>query len=229
MLLQGIQVHKGVVAFKEDFVQMLQVSFGVQRQFRIGSMGYSAVRPHTCRDTTVASGLADVKEDMKAMTDCLAIADVAQPANTIWTELLSLFYWDDNKQVVIGLSESQVIGRVYRARALHYSCNVHGSVEIPPLSLALNEAVSFFFQFHFVSANRQDVTRPTRLLDWVHPALVNLLRYHNISLFIDGTFRCVPPNFQQCVVFMMHDRASGLFVPVFYILSTSRSGDAYGI
>ncbi|POM66445.1 Hypothetical protein PHPALM_17694 [Phytophthora palmivora] len=56
--------------------------------------------------------------------------------------------------------------------------------------------------------------------------LVNLLRYHNVSLFINGTFRCVPRNFQQCVVFMVHDRSSGLYIPVFYILSTSRSADA---
>ncbi|ETN16832.1 hypothetical protein PPTG_05933 [Phytophthora nicotianae INRA-310] len=70
---------------------------------------WSPSKKISCRCSKFRSGgLADVKEDMKAMTDCLAIADVAQPANTIWTELLSLVYGDDNKQVVIGLSESQL-------------------------------------------------------------------------------------------------------------------------
>ncbi|POM59678.1 hypothetical protein PHPALM_31552 [Phytophthora palmivora] len=170
--------------------------------------------------------LEDVKEDMKAMTDSLAISDVVRPARQIWHELRGLYYGFDNNNVVIGLSESQVISRVHRARAIHYSGDVHGSVEIPPLSLALNEAVSFF-QFHFVSANRQDVNRPNRLLGWAHPVLLNLLRYNNTTLFIDGTFRCVPRNYQQRVVYMVHDHASRLFVPVFYILSTSRTGDAY--
>ncbi|POM63818.1 Hypothetical protein PHPALM_20735 [Phytophthora palmivora] len=197
-------------------------------EFRISSMGYMSVRPHTCRDTTIASRLEDVKEDMKAMTDSLAISDVARPARQIWHELRGLYYGFDNNNVVISLSESQVISRVHRARAIHYSGDVHGSVEIPPLSLALNEAVSFF-QFHFVSANRQDVNRPNRLLGWAHPVLLNLLRYNNTTLFIDGNFRCVPRNYQQRVVYMVHDRASGHFVPVFYILSTSHTGDAPAI
>ncbi|POM65201.1 Hypothetical protein PHPALM_19123 [Phytophthora palmivora] len=66
-----------------------------------------------------------------------------------------------------------------------------------------------------------------RILGWAHPALISLLRYHGTTLFVDGTFRCVPSGYAQCVVFMVHDRASGVFVPVFYVLSTSRTGDSY--
>ncbi|OWZ04204.1 hypothetical protein PHMEG_00023929, partial [Phytophthora megakarya] len=66
-----------------------------------------------------------------------------------------------------------------------------------------------------------------RLLGWAHPVLVALLRYHATTLFVDGTFRCVPSGYAQCVVFMVHDRASGVFVPVFYVLSTSRTADSY--
>ncbi|OWZ17329.1 hypothetical protein PHMEG_0008754 [Phytophthora megakarya] len=68
-----------------------------------------------------------------------------------------------------------------------------------------------------------------RLLGWAHPAFLNLLRYNNNNnnIFIDGTFRCVPRNYEQCVVFMVRDRASGMFVPVFHILGTSRTGNAH--
>ncbi|POM60541.1 hypothetical protein PHPALM_30596 [Phytophthora palmivora] len=158
---------------------------------------------------------------MVAMADSLAISDVARQARRIWYELRGLYYGFDNTNGVVGPSESQAISREHRARVIHYRGDVHGSVEIPPLSLALNEA------FHFVFANRQDVNRPNRLLGWAHPVHLNLLRYNKTTLFIDGTYRCVPHNFQQCVVYMVHNRASGLFVPVFYILRTSRTGDAY--
>ncbi|KAE9232652.1 hypothetical protein PF005_g2665, partial [Phytophthora fragariae] len=123
-------------------------------------------------------------------------------------------------------SLEQAIRRVHHARRQHYSGNVHGSIEIPPLALALDEAVTFF-QFHCITPNRDDLTKPTRLLGWAHPALVALLRYHGTTLFVDGTFRCVPSGYAQCVVFMVHDRASGVYVPVFYALNTSRTADSY--
>lgn len=55
----------------------------------------------------------------------------------------AIFFGNDNGNVMIWLPEAQVSGRVFRTRSRHYSGNVHGSVEIPPLSLALNEAVLF--------------------------------------------------------------------------------------
>ncbi|POM60645.1 hypothetical protein PHPALM_30487 [Phytophthora palmivora] len=159
-------------------------------EFRVSSMGYLSVRPPTCRDTTGASRLEDVKEDVKAMTYSLAISDVARPARQIWYELRSLHYDYNNNNVVVGLLESQVISRVHRARVIHYSGDVHGSVEVPPVSLALNEVVSFY-QFHFVSANCEGVNRYNQLLGCVHSVLLNLFRYNKATLFIDDAFRYV--------------------------------------
>ncbi|GMF45804.1 unnamed protein product [Phytophthora fragariaefolia] len=89
-------------------------------EFRISTMGYSNARPHTCQVAQVASGLPGVNEDMKAMADRLAIADVARPVREVWQELSSIFYGNDNS-VMLGLAMSQMVNRVYRARSLHYS------------------------------------------------------------------------------------------------------------
>ncbi|KAG6616127.1 uncharacterized protein IUM83_03794 [Phytophthora cinnamomi] len=43
-------------------------------EFRIDCMSYSSVRPYTCRNERVASGLADVQEDMKEMADTRLLA-----------------------------------------------------------------------------------------------------------------------------------------------------------
>ncbi|POM75316.1 Hypothetical protein PHPALM_7596 [Phytophthora palmivora] len=195
-------------------------------EFTIAAMEWPPTRLHSCRNNVVAGTIVDVTADMRSAADRLAIASVARPARQIWEELRSLYYADDNPSVVRGLSETQVVSRIYRARRLHYSGNVHGAIEIPPLSLVLNEPVSFF-QFHSVTANSQDVSSPNRLIGWAHPALLNLLRYNNTTLFVDGTFRCVPRGFVQCVILMVHDRASGIFVPAFYVLSTYRTSDSY--
>ncbi|OWZ17643.1 hypothetical protein PHMEG_0008384 [Phytophthora megakarya] len=148
--------------------------------------------PHTSRDSTVAGGAVDVNE-------------VTKPVRLVWQELHSLFYKSDSN-VVVDLSESQVVFCIYSGRALHYSGDVHESMEIPQLLLALNEKL-FFFQFHFV--------------------LLDLPRYPNNTIFVDGTLRCVPRNYERCVDFMVHDQASGMLIPAFYILSTSRGGIAY--
>ncbi|OWY99027.1 hypothetical protein PHMEG_00030045, partial [Phytophthora megakarya] len=216
-------------------------------EFQIASMGYTCVKTHNCSETAVVSSVTNVEAEMKAQADLLAIEHVAWPVRRVWEELQRRFYSTDNLDLVRGLSEQQVIRRVHHARRQHYSGNVHGSIEIPPLSLVLNEAVTFF-QFHCITPNRDDLTKPTRLLGWAHPVLVALLRYHGTTLFVDGTSRCVPSGYAQCVVFMVHDRASGVcvpsgyaqcvgfmvhdrasgvFVPVFYVLSTSRTADSY--
>ncbi|KAG2788156.1 hypothetical protein PC129_g17678 [Phytophthora cactorum] len=182
-------------------------------EFTITTMGYSVVRSHTCRAAVPAVGrLQDVTTAMMNGADTLAIEQVALPARLIWEALRDGFYGSGNGNVVRGLSEMQVQRRIYRARHQHFSGDVHGAVEIPPLSLALNEAVSYF-QSHYVTINNENLNKPTLLLGWAHPSLINLLHYHGTTLFVDGTFHCVPRGYKQCVIFMVHDRASGIFVP----------------
>ncbi|GMF52676.1 unnamed protein product [Phytophthora fragariaefolia] len=48
-----------------------------------------------------------------------------------------------------------------------------------------------------------------------------------MTLFVDGTFRCVPQPFYQCVVIMVHDQASDCFLSVFYVLCSSKESDMY--
>ncbi|OWZ09198.1 hypothetical protein PHMEG_00018138 [Phytophthora megakarya] len=173
--------------------------------FFIRTMGYTAGRHHTCRNIDVAgTSLIDVTSAMKDRVDTLAIAQVTLPVRRIWEAVRGEYYGADNDHIVRGLAESQVLRRVYQARSRHFSGD-----------------------FHYVTVNRENLSKPTRIIGWVHPSLINLLRYHGTMIFVDGTFRCVPPGYKQCVIFMVHDRASGLYVPVYYVLSTSRRGDSF--
>ncbi|OWY93836.1 hypothetical protein PHMEG_00036615 [Phytophthora megakarya] len=90
---------------------------------------------------------------------------------------------------------------------------MRGAVEIPPVSLLLNEAVPFF-QFHYVTIKADNLNMPTRFAPFA-------------VLFVDGTFPCVPRGNKQCVIVMVPDRATGRSVPVYYVLSTSREERAY--
>ncbi|KAG2772056.1 hypothetical protein Pcac1_g16936 [Phytophthora cactorum] len=69
-------------------------------EFTIATMGYSAVRSHTCRAAVPAVGrLQDVTTAMMNRADTLAIEKVALPACLIWEALGDEFYGSGNGNV----------------------------------------------------------------------------------------------------------------------------------
>lgn len=121
--------------------------------------------------------------------------------------------------------QQQVVDRVYRARRLHIGGDFHGQIEVPPLSRVRDEEI-IFFQFHHITSVTWKAT-PEKCIGWAHPVLIQLFKYVGTTIFIDGTFRCVPSHFRRCVMVMVHDRGTGLFVPVFYMICTSQTCNMY--
>jgi hypothetical protein len=77
---------------------------------------------------------------------------------------LRKYYRSTNKQVInvsvhfrltriVGLSEQQVISRVHRVQRQQYNGDLHGAVELPPLSLVRGQNIPFF-QFHYVTPKK---------------------------------------------------------------------------
>ena len=60
-----------------------------------------------------------------------------------------------------------------------------------------------------------------------NPALLFLLGALLVDLFIDATFKCCPHPFYQCLIVMVFDRESNLYVPVMYILMTHKTAESY--
>ncbi|KAK1933972.1 hypothetical protein P3T76_011732 [Phytophthora citrophthora] len=158
----------------------------------------------------------DMSQQMADETDKLAVIHISHPAPEIWDMIREEFTAPG--KITRGLSREQVISRVYRARHNHFGGSIYSHVEVPPLSLARDG--SNFFQFNFTFPGE---TGPDRLIGWGHPALVRLLMYDNVSLFLDATFRCVPASFYQCIVVMVYDRGSRCYVPCVTILSTTKT------
>jgi len=51
--------------------------------------------------------------------------------------------------------------------------------------------------------------------------------YQGINVFIDGTFKCVPHPYYQLIVVMVYDTPLNLYIPVYYILTTSKTQWSY--
>ncbi|OWZ03038.1 hypothetical protein PHMEG_00025299 [Phytophthora megakarya] len=115
------------------------------------------------------------------------------------------------------------MGRVHRTRRTHFGGNIYGVVEVALLALVAGSDLNFFQYHHTYYENGQ----LQRIIGWAHPRLLELLRYPGIQMFVDGTFPSVPRAFHQCVVLMVRDPASRVFVPVVYTLTTNRITSTY--
>ncbi|KAK1937824.1 hypothetical protein P3T76_009561 [Phytophthora citrophthora] len=145
------------------------------------------------------------------------------PPEEIWRLMRERYYLGNTDEVLLGSTREQVKRRMHRVRHTHYGGNYHGVVEVSPLSLTLVGGFPFF-KFHQVYT---DGVNLERVIGWAHPDLHERLKCKNSSLFIDGTFRCVPHGFYQCFIVMVHDFATALFLPVFFVLCTSKTQDMY--
>lgn len=67
----------------------------------------------------------------------------------------------------------------------------------------------------------------TRLVGFAHPDLLFYLKYPQLSLFLDGTFKTAPAPFYQCLVFLIYDKALNLYFPAFYVLLPNKTQWTY--
>ena len=81
--------------------------------------------------------------------------------------------------------------------------------------------------FEISNENSSNINKLHRILIWGHPDLIWMLKRKKTSIFIDGTFYCVPKPFVQCIVIMMRDEETSVNVPVLYSLIDSKSSCAY--
>ncbi|KAG2887538.1 hypothetical protein PC116_g25856 [Phytophthora cactorum] len=87
---------------------------------------------------------------MKSRVDVLAITELSCTARHVW-ELVHREFYDEAAPdlAIVGLTRKQVISRVLNTRRNHYGGEVHGRLEIPPLSLVKNSTLRFC-KFHHV-------------------------------------------------------------------------------
>ncbi|POM62939.1 LOW QUALITY PROTEIN: hypothetical protein PHPALM_27842 [Phytophthora palmivora] len=104
---------------------------------------YTLSDEHICKKSVkmIAPGL-DVTESMKETTDTIAITRMDLTAERTWKHIRSEVYPEELALAQFGLTREQVIQRVHRSRRDHFGADLHGIVEVPPLSLVPGTAMS---------------------------------------------------------------------------------------
>ncbi|KAF0987854.1 LOW QUALITY PROTEIN: hypothetical protein HZS_8098 [Henneguya salminicola] len=66
-----------------------------------------------------------------------------------------------------------------------------------------------------------------RLLLWSHPDLMPYLRYRRVLAYLDAKFRSVSKPFKQCIILMVYNHATELYIPVVYALVDNKKAWTY--
>jgi hypothetical protein len=192
--------------------------------------------PHSCgRSALPADGGGpcverDVTKAMEAEVDHLAVTTSANRI-LIWDIIREKVFGNASTNLSItGLQRDAVLRRVNRARSEQFGGSVYGQIEVSPWSQiqtsdGLPSDINFLL-FHYSYYDHVSRTRE-RLLGWAHPILLNMLKQKRTDVFVDGTFRRVPPKFKQCLVFSTYDRPTRSYFPDVFILCTSKKYETY--
>jgi len=65
-----------------------------------------------------------------------------------------------------------------------------------------------------------------RCIGFASPSLLKLLSNDGLWGNLDATF-CAPIGFYQVLIFGIMDKATGMFIPIFYVLMTSKDEEMY--
>ena len=123
-----------------------------------------------------------------------------------------------------GATNLQIINRVKNCRAKINGNDVFRTIEMDNVAKS-TKTNQFFLQFNVTFPSSYS-GKLERVLGYGNPTLFRCFG-GNQKVFIDGTFRIVPKPFYQCLIVMVFDNQTDAYVPVFYILLTSKKEKVY--
>ena len=124
-----------------------------------------------------------------------------------------------------GATNFQIINRVKNCRAKLNGNDVFRTIEMENVAKS-SFTNQFFLQFNLTFPSSYN-GKLERVIGFGNPALFRCFG-GNRKIFIDGTFKIVPKPFYQCLIVMVFDAQTDAYVPVFYILLTSKTEKIYG-
>jgi hypothetical protein len=97
-------------------------------------------------------------------------------------------------------------------------------IQMAPLLFADDKDTRPFLQFYnkiLIKGNLET------MIGWSHPSLLRISSRKKLNLFVDCTFSICPAGFSQCLIFMIYEDATHLYIPIFYVLLQSKHEATY--
>ena len=189
-------------------------------------------RQHTCITPASASTtLVNVTDETLEYARSLAVTNRSMSARRIWGHVEERIdeRFNGSHVLVVRPTKNSVMRAVKLIRNEEIAGDVIEKVKLPDYYfMSADDKRRFLnvvFQYPLPSDEIDDKLHT--ILGWGHPELISLLRRSQIHVFIDGTFFCVPKGFSQCIVIMIYDDDTDLYVPVMFFLVDNKKQWTY--
>ena len=169
--------------------------------------------------------LIDVKEDMGMLADELATGVEGRTMTPLQVWLAVKKVMDEKHGSYIGHNRQYIVDRVHRSRKEMDFGDKFRAVEC--LHNVMSDSDHPFLHYHASFPDRSNPKELMRLMVFANPTLIPLLKSKKLDIFVDATFDCCPAPFYQCLIVMVFDDQTGLYVPVVYILMTHKNDELY--
>jgi hypothetical protein len=188
---------------------------------------------HTCvSPASTSPNIHDLSEKMFAMAESRALIEHGTPAGRLWDsinqELLS--ECDDSRSVYIKPKREEIVNFIYNLRRSSTQGDIYARIGDARYAEVGSGDTRLFlnYDFRYKNARKPNETPSLcRMLMWMHPDLAHMLRRRSAAASLDGTFRCVPRQFKQCMILMVYDDETGLYVPIVYTLLQDKTQWTY--
>ncbi|GMF14484.1 unnamed protein product [Phytophthora fragariaefolia] len=182
---------------------------------------------HTCGEP--AKPAINTVAKMKHLLEVKGQAALSVVPGKVWDnvyELLKTKYKDQPFEV---LSRNKGIRHVQYIRETLNGETVNGGDFFRTIETELHCFLSemdegFFLLFNSTFVSKNDLHR---ICGCVHPEQISILKHPGLALFIDGTFKICPKPFYQVLIIVAHDASVDVYVPVAYVLATSKCESTY--
>ena len=124
-----------------------------------------------------------------------------------------------------GAQKDQICERIRATqRELNYG-NIFRTVENTSYCMMI-DSVRLFLQHHLCIPDPKKPSESQHVMVFGNPTMFGLLRTKGVDVSVDATF-LVPHPFYQCLIFMVFDTGTSVYVPILYILMTHKSQELY--
>ena len=203
----------------------IKISTTTDNVLEFGKHGSSCYKFTPFEDITnlpSKNSVVDYTDYMKDKTEQLALEDLSLGPIKIWDIVSEEI--NSKAKTWKGLSDVQVKSLVKKVRDEKNGEDIFRKLENPPMCRVKNS--NFYFLQYNISLFDNDNNKTERLMIYGNPALFGLMN-GKVQLYIDGTFRIVPNPFYQCLIIMVFDVQTAVYVPVFYVLMSGKHETLY--
>jgi hypothetical protein len=189
---------------------------------------------HSCTPVVVNQSLgnsAPVNVSSEYIDEAIRVSLSQQgvTASRVWSTVDQMITARHSAMPIVKPTKRAVIAAISRVRREQGSGDLFEKIYRPQYYYLTEHCKRRFLQIVMKYPLPSDSlsSQPHQLLLWSHPELLVMLRRESTKLFIDGTFYCVPKPFIQCVIILLYDAETDLFMPVSFALVDSKAQWTY--